>query len=196
MDTRERFLTATGELFRSSGYRGTSLADITAAAGAPVGSMYHFFPGGKAELAAEVMTSSGAAFLALFDLIADEASGPADAVRAFFDGAADTLAQTDYVEICPIGAVAREMASSDDAIRSAASEVFATWITALADRLHAADLPIDEATALATTVIATLEGTFGLARTRRDANLVRAAGDHMGRLVALALTDERHTALA
>lgn len=187
MDTRDRFLTATGELFRSNGYRGTSLADITGAAGAPVGSLYHFFPGGKAELATEVVRSSGAAYLALFDLVAADTEDPVEALRTFFDGAADTLAETNYVEICPIGAVAREMASSDDSIRSAAAEVFATWIAALAHRLHAAGLQVEESAELAATVIATLEGTFGIARTRRDVEVVRAAGRHMGQLVELAL---------
>ena len=50
--TRERIVTATNELFRRRGYNGTSLKDVTVASGATTGSLYHFFPGGKAELAA------------------------------------------------------------------------------------------------------------------------------------------------
>ena len=105
--TRERLITATNERFRRTGYHGTSIKEVTVAAGAPTGSLYHFFPGGKQELARAVILETGAAYGRLFEMIADEAAGPAEAVRAFFDGGADMLEQTDYVEICPIGLVAR-----------------------------------------------------------------------------------------
>lgn len=187
MDTRRRLIAATIELFRSRGFHGTSLSAVTAASAAPVGSLYHFFPGGKSELAAAALADSGAAYLGLFDLITTNVDRLPEALEAFFDGAAETLVECDYIEICPIGAVAREVASSDETIRAATDAVFSSWITVLAARFHGAGLPDDEAESLATTVIATLEGAFGLARTRRDADLVRAAGRHMGQLATLAL---------
>ena len=57
--TRDRFITATNELFRRYGYNGTSLKQVTEAAAAPVGSLYHFFPGGKAELTEAVIEETG-----------------------------------------------------------------------------------------------------------------------------------------
>jgi AcrR family transcriptional regulator len=57
--TRDRIVTATAELFRRQGYNGTGLKQVTQAAGAPVGSVYHFFPGGKDELAETVILTSG-----------------------------------------------------------------------------------------------------------------------------------------
>jgi AcrR family transcriptional regulator len=75
-DTRDRIVTATSELFRTRGYHGTSLKHVTAASGAPIGSVYHFFPGGKVALAEAVITESGAAYRALFELIADAAPDP------------------------------------------------------------------------------------------------------------------------
>src|SRR5262245_15807507 len=110
-DTRDRIVTATSELFRARGYHGTSLKHVTAASGAPIGSVYHFFPGGKVALAEAVITESGAAYRALFELIADAAPDPVAAVRDFFDGAAEVLVETGYLDACPIGTVALEVAS-------------------------------------------------------------------------------------
>lgn len=184
MGTRERIVDATTELFRSKGYRGTSLADVGAAAHAPTGSLYHFFPGGKSALAETVLRESGAAYVSLFDLIADSAGGdPADTVAAFFEGAADVLVETDFIEICPIGGVAREMAGADESIRLATSDVFASWVTHLACRLADAGLPDTEASDVSYTVIAALEGAFVLARSHRDAHAVHATGRQIAGLV-------------
>jgi AcrR family transcriptional regulator len=185
--TRDRLLTATNESFRRRGYNGTSLKHVTAAARAPTGSLYHFFPGGKDELAAEVVATSGAAYRELFETIADAAAGPADAVTDFFEGAALVLEQTDFIDPCPIGTVAREVASTNEPLRIATERVFRSWIDAAITRLTAAGIDAEEAGRLATTIIAALEGGFVLARSQRDANVLRATGIVMRRVVEVAL---------
>ena len=57
--TRQRIVAATGELFRTQGSNGTSLAQVTQQAHAPTGSIYHFFPGGKEELGEAVIRRVG-----------------------------------------------------------------------------------------------------------------------------------------
>lgn len=202
MNTRDRLLAATIEVFRGKGYQGTSLAEIASTAEATIGSLYHFFPGGKGALAAEALYSSGAAYQTLFDLVVAEASNNAteaestatEAVGAFFDGAADALEETDFIELCPIGSVAREMAGLDDAIRAAAGAVFTDWIDHLTDLLVAEDVPETDARGLAITIVASIEGSFGLARTMRDADLIRSTGTHMRRLVDTLVATERSVA--
>jgi AcrR family transcriptional regulator len=185
--TRDRLLTATNELFRRRGYHGTSLKQVTAAAAAPIGSLYHFFPGGKDDLARAVILSSGDAYRQLFELIADAAAGPADAVTDFFEGAADVLEETDYIDPCPIGTVAREVASSNETLRHATADVFDSWIDAAASRFEAAGVGREDAGQLATTIVAALEGGFVLARARRDSETLRATGRGIRRLVERAI---------
>lgn len=185
--TRDRILAATTELFRRRGYNGTALRDVTTAAAATTGSLYHFFPGGKADLAEAFITESGAAYQQLFEMMIDEVPDLAAAVRGFFDGAADVLAEGGFVDICPIGTVAGEIASSHEVLRLAADRVFSSWIGATASRFATAGLARAEAEELATTVIATLEGGFLLARCRQDEELLRAGGRHMGDLIRLRL---------
>ncbi|MEZ5412426.1 MAG: TetR/AcrR family transcriptional regulator [Acidimicrobiales bacterium] len=184
--TRQRIVTATAELFRRQGYRGTALKDITRAAEATTGSVYHFFPGGKAELARAVVIETGVAYRELFELIAGAAGSAAQAVADFFDGAAEVLAQSGYLDVCPIGAVAREVASTDDELRAATAQVFDSWTKAAAARLRADGIDSRTARELALVVVALLEGGFTLARAHRDAAILRRLGRQARSLVAAA----------
>lgn len=182
-DTRDRIVAATIELFRRRGYNGTGLKEVTTTARATTGSLYHFFPGGKTNLAKDVLLESGAAYGEIWELIADEATDTATAVTAFFAGAAEALVEDDYIDICPIGMVASEVASTEPVLREAADAVFAGWIEGVAARLRAEGVAAAEADELAGTVVATLQGAFTLARVRRDPEPLHAAGRHLSALV-------------
>ncbi len=188
-DTRERIMTATAELFRRQGYNGTGLKAVTVAADAPFGSLYHHFPGGKEELGEAVIGSSGAAYQQLFELIYDAADSPGAAVADFFDGAAAVLVETGYLDACPIGTVALEVASTNDRLREATHRVFTGWVGALSSRLVEAGLAPDESDELSTTLVAAVEGGFMLSRAAQSPEPMRTTGRHMRRLVESALAD-------
>ena len=185
--TRDRILTATNELFRRHGFNGTSIKQITLAAQVPMGSLYHFFPEGKDQVAREAIETSGPAYEQLFEIIADEAADVSEAVTNFFEGAAEVLEATDFIDICPIGTVAREVASTNDSLRVATANVFASWIAAVAARLEAAGVPDPEANGLGTTVVASLEGGLMLARAARNTAPLLATGTAIRLLVDTAL---------
>jgi AcrR family transcriptional regulator len=174
--TRDRILYATAELFRRQGYNGTGLKQVVAEAEAPFGSLYHHFPGGKAELGDEVIRKAGAFFQALVVAVYDEERSPEDAVGAVFTGAGETLEATDYEDACPIATVALEVAGTDDHLRRATADVFEQWVAALTERLG------DRDQALA--VICALEGAFVLCRASRSTEPMRAAGAMAAALVA------------
>jgi AcrR family transcriptional regulator len=187
VSTRDRIVTATAELFRRHGYGATSMKMIVDAAQAPAGSVYHFFKGGKEELAEVVITTSGAAYQQLFETIFDAAADAPSAISDFFDGAAEVLAETDYVDICPIGSVALEVASTHDRLRAATASVFTGWQASAELRLRGAGMPPDAAAELAAALVAAIEGGFMLSRTARDPEPLRAAGRVMRRAVEAAL---------
>jgi TetR/AcrR family transcriptional repressor of lmrAB and yxaGH operons len=183
-DTRARLLSTAADLFQRQGFNGTSIKQITDGAGATTGSLYHFFPGGKDELAAEAITASGAEYLALFEAIASvPGTGAGEAVVLMFDGASGALEQSDYTDACPIFTVAHEVASANEPLRVACQRVFATW-TATAAALFRADGFTDpRAEQLATTVVAALGGAFILARTARNADHMRTIGRDLQTLI-------------
>lgn len=185
--TRERILTATNELFRRNGFNGTSIKQITTAADVTVGSLYHFFPNGKDELAREAIETSGFAYGQLFEIMADEAATLADAITDFFNGAAEVLESSDFIDICPIGTVGREVASTNDSLRQATWTVFSSWVDAVAARFEGAGLAGPRARELGTTVVAALEGGFMLARAARDTAPLLAIGTAVRLLVDTAI---------
>ena len=181
--TRDRILTATNELFRRNGFNGTSMKQITVAAEVPMGSLYHFFPNGKVQLAQAAIETSGPAYEQLFEMIAAEAASPREAIADFFDGAAEVLEATGFIDICPIGTVAREVASTNETLRESTWKVFSSWVSVAAALFEDAGVPTDEAHQLATTVVAALEGGFMLARAAKDTAPLRAIGSSIGMLV-------------
>ncbi len=182
-ETRQRIVAATNELFRRVGYNGAGLAEISRTSEATTGSIYHFFPGGKSELARAVVTETGAAYRELFELILGAEERLADGVSAFFDAAGDVLETDDFIDPCPIGTVAREVASTDDELRRAASRVFNSWVDALSQRLVALGAAPESANTTATTVIAMIEGGFIMARTHRDGDVMRRMGQTAALLI-------------
>lgn len=185
--TRDRILYASAELFRRQGYAGTGLKQIATESEATLGSLYHFWPGGKEQLADEVLRVGGRFFLALYESIAAAAPDLLSTVRDFFAGAGETLRATDYADACPIATVAGEIASTHEVLRVATADVFESWLAALSDDAVAAGIAPERARALALSVLAVLEGAFLLSRSLRSVEPIGAAADAAVGLVAAEL---------
>ena len=187
--TRDRIIVATNEVFRRKGYNGASLSQISEASGVTIGSIYHFFPAGKEALGVAVIETTGTVYGELFESIAAAASDPASAYRDMFVGAAFVLEDTDFIDPCPIGTIAREVANTSEPLRAAASDAFRSWIQAARNHLEAAGVPPDRAEELATVFVATMEGCFVLSRSMRNTSPMFAAGRCLAGLVEQAVAD-------
>ena len=185
--TRERIVDASAILFRRQGYAATGVKQIVAEAQAPFSSLYHFFPGGKDELAADTIRASGQMFQELVEAVFDQAPDVVSGVRDCFAGAAETLRQTDYADACPIATVALEVASTNELLRKATAEVFESWIGSATDRLAAAAIEEPTARELAITLITSLEGAFVLSRAMRNTEPLLIAGATVAGAVQAAL---------
>jgi AcrR family transcriptional regulator len=177
-ETRSRIVNASAELFRRQGYAGTGLKQIATEAEAPFGSIYHFFPGGKAELGEETIRVGGEFFKRLVMGVMEE---PADdlvgVVGNVFSGAAQTLVDTDYADACPIETIALEVASTDERLRAACADVFESWIEGGTEWFAAAGFPRERARELTIGMVCALEGAFVLARAMRSTEPLEAAGE-------------------
>jgi AcrR family transcriptional regulator len=174
--TKDRILDTTAELFRRYGYTGTGLKQIVTEANAPFGSIYHFFPGGKQHLGAEVIHRSGRMYQELVEAVFDAAPDVVTGTSDVFTGAAEVLRATDYVDACPIETVALEVASTNEPLRQATAEVFESWIASAMGRLADAGIEHGAARELAIAMIAALEGAFVLSRAMRSTEPLLAAG--------------------
>jgi AcrR family transcriptional regulator len=190
-ETKDRIRDATAELFRRQGYTGTGLKQIVAEARAPFGSIYHFFPGGKQQLGAEVIRRSGQMYTQLFASIAAEAPDIVTAVSRFFTEAAEDLRQSDYADACPIATVALEVASTSEILRQATADVFESWIDAASAYFSHAGMDRSRARELAFEMLSLLEGAFIFSRAMRNTESVEIAGAAATEAVRAALPPVR-----
>jgi len=186
-ETKDRIVEAGAELFRRQGYTGTGVKQIVAEANAPFGSLYHFFPGGKEQLAAEVIRFSGGMYAQVVVEAIAPAKDPLHLVELFFGGAARHLRETDYEDACPIATVALEVASTSEPLRQATAEVFEAWIAGLAASLRSVGVAEDKSRELSVAMLLSLEGAFVLSRAGRTTEPLEVAGRAMAQVVGNAL---------
>jgi len=187
--TRERILDVSADLFRRQGLAGTGIKQILRGAAAPFGSLYHHFPGGKEELAAETIKRAGAQYA---ELVAGKLlAGPdlATNIRDAFASAGQTLVETDYADACPIETVALEVASTNEPLRLATADVFESWLSGLCALLEANGVSKPAARPLAHVILSALEGAFVFARAARTTDALDACGEAMATLVEAALAE-------
>jgi AcrR family transcriptional regulator len=175
-DARDRMIASTTALIRERGVEATALSDVLEHSGAPRGSIYHHFPGGKAQLVEEATRAAAGDFAAGM-AVALEADDPLFALRAFADGWRAVLRESDFGAGCPIVAVAVEGERNEGA-RVAAGEAFAAWQATLAAALECRGVAGDRAASLAALAVAAIEGAVVLARAQRsEAPLERVADE-------------------
>lgn len=170
-DARQKMIESAIVLFRERGVAATSMRDIVEHGGAPRGSIYHHFPGGKQQLALEATEFAGAFIASLLEALATEE--PAVAVEKFVGYWRSTLTDKDFEDGCPITAAA---VSGDETLeaRAAAGRAFGRWEGALASAITARGVPADRARSLATLIIAAVEGALVMARAQRSDEPLRA----------------------
>ena len=176
MGTRERIVAAAAQLYGRYGYTGVGLKQVAAESGSPIGSLYHFFPGGKDELAAEALRLSGAGYQTLVEGILENMPDLASGIEQSFALAAETLAATGYVDACWIETVALEVASTNEPLRMVTAEIFDRWIDSATAWCESHGLPPEEARKLGIAYITGLEGAFILARSLRSPEPLLATG--------------------
>lgn len=179
--TREAILTAAAELMRHKGYAAVGMKDIVAASGAPIGSLYHHFRGGKLQIAREALGNAGAAYRLLIPTVVDEYGDLGEAVEGVFAQAAEDMSATGYANMCPVGSVAAETADTEPGLRETAAAVFTDWVDGGAEYFGRRGLDPGLAREVTVALITALEGAFILARTWRDVEPLYVAGRALGR---------------
>ena len=181
-DTRQRMLESAADLFHTQGYHATGLNQLLSAGGAPKGSLYFHFPGGKEQLAAEALTISAARLHDLLRQQLHSAPDPASAVRAVVDALARELETSGFQRGCPIATVAMDAGTESEPIRTACAEGYSSWHTVIEEYLVTQGFPPAEAARLSIIALTSIEGALMLAKLDRDLAPLRTVGDHLHEL--------------
>jgi TetR/AcrR family transcriptional regulator, transcriptional repressor for nem operon len=163
--SRQRLVESARYLFWERGFAGTSMSDLLAHAKVNSGSFYHFFDS-KEALLREVLESY---LPALHPMIVEPAyaatTKPIERIFAILAGYRERILMTKAQYGCPIGRLALEIDPENRPAHKLIAENFQGWIDAVRECLLDATLsPDTDIEALATYVLATMEGGVMLSR--------------------------------
>ncbi|MGH3519025.1 MAG: TetR/AcrR family transcriptional regulator [Haloechinothrix sp.] len=167
--SRQRMLDSTVALLRERGPSGVSIDAVLSHSGAPRGSVYHHFPGGRNELIVSAVRQAGDYIGALIDQVVNDADSHT-ALQRFVGLWKQLLVDSDYRAGCPVVALAVDNREDLPEASGVVREIFACWHDKLRDLLVANGVPADRARRLATLAVAAIEGAVILCRAERSAD--------------------------
>ena len=171
MATRSALIASTQTLIESAGYFGTGLNQVLADSGAPRGSLYFHFPGGKDELVCEAIRQAGEGIEAIIDTI--EAADTGELMTNLLRVLGQRLEESEWNQGCPVATVALETSATNNTIQQACSAAYSNWHRTIRDRLEADGHA--GTNDMATFLLAVVEGAMLLARTHRSIEPLAAA---------------------
>ncbi|UGT65259.1 TetR/AcrR family transcriptional regulator [Nocardia asteroides] len=177
------------DMLRRRGYNATSVRELAKHTGAPLGSTYHYFPGGKAQLAAEAVRFADG--LVARTLTRELAAGPIAGLRAFVESWRAIVLDSDFQAGCPVLAVSVEEHPDLDAEpRIAAAAAFTNWTDLLAAALRDHGATPDDATRTAALVVAAIEGGVAVCRAQRAIESLDRIADALEAVIRAVLPAE------
>ncbi|KOV61988.1 TetR/AcrR family transcriptional regulator [Streptomyces sp. MMG1121] len=186
---RERMVFSAAQLIRRDGVAATGMRAVATHAGAPRGSLQHYFPGGKEQLVNEAVGWAGRYAgnrIAHFVASLDEPR-PSGLFAAMVAQWTDEYEADGFAGGCPVAAATVECASAGGSTHEAVAAAFTTWRSPLAEALTGMGVPAPRAEALATLMISTLEGALLLARAEKDVRPLRTVLAELGPLLDAAV---------
>ena len=163
-DTRQKMIERTAILLAKKGLQGTSFSEVLEASGAPRGSLYHHFPGGKDELVLAAIGLAGTRATTLLDQMAGQRAD--EVAEAFLGLWRLVLEKSGFSAGCAVAAVT--VAADKPELIASAAQIFRDWRSALAGALATGGIPEARSTVLATALISATEGAVILARAEQS----------------------------
>lgn len=188
-DARQRMIVSAALLMRERGVEATSFSAVLAHSGAPRGSIYHHFPGGKAQLVEEA-TRYGGDFIAAGLAAALAEEDPVGAVQRFCQSWRKVLSESDFAAGCPVVAATLE-GERTPAAREAAGAAFERWEELLMEAFERHGIAAARAASLATLAIAAIEGAIVVARAQRSSAPLERVTEELEQLTATVLAGAR-----
>jgi AcrR family transcriptional regulator len=164
-DAKLKMVDAARRLIRERGYHATALSDVLELSGAPRGSVYFHFPGGKTQLAAEVAKAYASDQADAIARAAEESNSAAELIGAYVNRARENLIKSNYTQGCTIAPLALEgCATESEVLANAVSAAFSLIMESLAFQFAFFGMDRASARELAEVVVSGVEGALVTAR--------------------------------
>jgi TetR/AcrR family transcriptional repressor of lmrAB and yxaGH operons len=173
---RGAIVRAAATLFRRNGYAATGINEIAELAGAPKGSLYHYFPDGKDQIGEAAVRFAGKGLVASLEKLAQEHKTTAAMVQAYCRLLAGWMAKSGFRDGCPISTTLLESAPQSAGIALAGREAFSDWRAVIARALLHDGFSHAEARRLSTLAVSAIEGSLILSRVESSAQPIEDVG--------------------
>lgn len=190
---RDKIIRAAALLFRRVGYSTAGMNDIVTLSGAPKGSVYHYFPGGKEQVAQEALVYAGGLVTQTLSELAVQADSAADMIQLYADMLSHWMAKSDYQDGCPVTTTLLETANSIPALATVGRQIFEKWQVIFASKLVSNGMSQERASSLAVLAISAVEGALILSRVERNATSIEKVGKELAELFKMAVASASST---
>jgi TetR/AcrR family transcriptional repressor of nem operon len=177
--TRDKLLQAAFEEIYRRGFQAASLDTILAKAGVTKGALYHHFPN-KASLGYAVVDEVvKGLLLERWGVLEPPSGDPITALQRILRGRVANLTSHEVELGCPLNNLAQEMSPLDQRFRRGVNATFDIWTDAVAKDLASGQAQGTvrkdvDARKIAAFVVASIEGSFGLAKGAQSAAMLRS----------------------
>jgi TetR/AcrR family transcriptional regulator, lmrAB and yxaGH operons repressor len=178
--TREKLIEAAITLMRRSGLSGAGINEIVRESGAPKGSVYHFFPGGKQQIVKEGLEQYSARVVAFIDSTLSRKRQPGAKVKALFNAFAERIEAGRFRHSCPVGTVCLDLDSEVEGLRFVVAAAFDQYVQAIE-----AHFPFHDrrrAKSFAGLLLTAIEGAYIRGRADGSSEAFRDAGTWLAEL--------------
>lgn len=171
--TKEKILETATRLFYFQGFHGTGLNQIISESGSPKGSLYHYFPEGKEQLAEEAIVLSKRRIGAVIQHYMNEFVEVGAALNAHILAMADLFDVENGLEehsytMMPFGLLAAESAFMNERLRKVCGDTYKYWESIYYTKLIANGFSDEAAVTLSKAVSAMIEGAVTLSLSQRS----------------------------
>lgn len=173
-DSRERMLDAAITLMRSSGLSGAGINEIVRESGAPKGSVYHFFPHGKAQITREALAVYSIHVTTFIETALASKRAPARKLSALFEAFARRVEAGEFRKSCAGGTVCLDLDEKVEELQPLLNAMFGTWTATIAAHFDFGDRRRNES--FAGLVLTAIEGAYIRSRAERSSRPFTEAG--------------------
>jgi TetR/AcrR family transcriptional repressor of lmrAB and yxaGH operons len=165
---RHNLVRSAVRLFRRQGYAATGVQQILSLSGAPKGSLYHYFPGGKEAIGEAAVELAGEMVGDTLEELAASNPSPRAFVAAYCKQYGDWMEESDFQSGCPIATTLLETAPRSEPITAAGRAAVDSWIETIAAVFKRSGVEARVAKQRAELLISAVEGALILSRVRRS----------------------------
>lgn len=185
---RERILETAARLFQRQGYHATGLNQIIQESGSPKGSLYHYFPNGKEELAVEAVLWTKQTIGEKIRLFLARRDDPVDAIQALIRATAQSVSDIESIIPCTVSLLSLEMSLQSEPIRIACEFTMDAWAALFSEKLRRIcdDSRAQESGQLIQTLI---DGALIRSLNKKDTRPLLQAADRIPLLIEASDTD-------